>query len=115
MLIESAAPNNNTSISNVLNFYNGAANPAFQDANGNIQFSDYFLQDAAFMRCENIVVGYSLPNNFIKNTNMRLYASVNNPFIITNYDGQDPEQFGGIDGAFYPRPTAYTFGVNLDF
>ena len=112
---ESAAPNNNTSISNVLNFYNGAANPAFQDANGNIQFSDYFLQDAAFMRCENIVVGYSLPNNFIKNTNMRLYASVNNPFIITNYDGQDPEQFGGIDGAFYPRPTAYTFGVNLDF
>lgn len=112
---ESAAPNNNTSISNVLNFYNGAANPVFQDANGNIQFSDYFLQDAAFMRCENIVVGYSLPNNFIKNTNMRLYASVNNPFIITNYDGQDPEQFGGIDGAFYPRPTAYTFGVNLDF
>ncbi len=112
---ESAAPNNNTSISNVLNFYNGAANPAFQDANGNIQFSDYFLKDAAFMRCENIVVGYNFPNNFIKNTNMRLYASVNNPFIITNYDGQDPEQFGGIDGAFYPRPTAYTFGVNLDF
>ncbi len=112
---ESAEPNNNTSISNVLNFYNGAANPVFENANGNIQFSDYFLKDAAFMRCENIVVGYSLPNNFIKNTNMRFYASVNNPFIITNYDGQDPEQFGGIDGAFYPRPTAYTFGVNLDF
>ncbi|WP_452225092.1 SusC/RagA family TonB-linked outer membrane protein [Lacinutrix chionoecetis] len=113
--IQSAAPNNNTSITNVLNFYNGAANPVFDDANGNIQFSDYFLKNASFMRCENIVLGYSLPQNFIKNTNMRLYASVNNPFIITEYDGQDPENFGGIDGAFYPRPQAYTFGVNIDF
>ncbi len=112
---ESAAPNNNTSITNVLNFYNGSANPAFQDAIGNIQFSDHFLKDASFMRCENIVLGYNLPQNFIKDTNMRLYASVNNPFIISNYNGQDPEQFGGIDGAFYPRPTAYTFGVNIDF
>lgn len=113
--LESAEPNNNTSISNVLNFYNGAANPVFENPNGNIQFSDYFLEDAAFMRCENIVIGYNMPTNFIKNTSMRLYAAVNNPFIITNYDGQDPEQFGGIDGAFYPRPTSYTFGINLDF
>ncbi|WP_044402133.1 SusC/RagA family TonB-linked outer membrane protein [Lacinutrix sp. Hel_I_90] len=113
--IESAAPTNNTSSTNVLNFYNGAANPVFDDANGNIQFSDYFLRNASFMRCENIVLGYRLPQNFIPNTNMRLYASVNNPFIITEYEGQDPENFGGIDGAFYPRPQAYTFGVNIDF
>ena len=113
--IDSAAPNNNTSITNVLNFYNGAANPVFNDANGNIQFSDHFLKNASFMRCENIVLGYNLPQNFVKNTSMRFYASVNNPFIITKYDGQDPENFGGIDGAFYPRPQAYTFGVNIDF
>ena len=112
---ESAAPNNNTSISNVLNFYNGAANPAFQDAIGNIQFSDYFLKNASFMRCENIVLGYNFSENFIPNTNMRVYAAVNNPFIITDYDGQDPENFGGIDSNFYPRPTAYTFGLNIDF
>jgi len=112
---DSAAPNNNTSITNVLNFYNGAANPVFNDANGNIQFSDYFLKNASFLRCENIVLGYNLPQNFIKNINMRLYTSVNNPFIITEYDGQDPENFGGIDGAFYPRPQAYTFGVTIDF
>ena len=112
---DSAAPNNNTSITNVLNFYNGAANPVFNDANGNIQFSDYFLKNASFLRCENIVLGYNLPQDFIKNTSMRLYASVNNPFIITEYDGQDPENFGGIDGAFYPRPQAYTFGVTIDF
>ena len=113
--VQSAAPNNNTSITNVLNFYNGAANPVFDDVNGNIQFSDYFLKNASFMRCENIVLGYNLPQNFIKNTNMRLYASVNNPFIVTEYDGQDPENFGGIDGSFYPRPQAYTLGVNIDF
>ncbi|MDC1324587.1 SusC/RagA family TonB-linked outer membrane protein [Flavobacteriaceae bacterium] len=112
---DSAAPNNNTSITNVLNFYNGAANPVFNDVNGNIQFSDYFLKNASFLRCENIVLGYNLPQNFIKNINMRLYTSVNNPFIITEYDGQDPENFGGIDGAFYPRPQAYTFGVTIDF
>jgi len=112
---ESAAPNNNTSISNVLNFYNGAANPVFQDAIGNIQFSDYFLKNASFMRCENIVLGYNFSENLIPNTNMRVYAAVNNPFIITDYDGQDPENFGGIDSNFYPRPTAYTFGINIDF
>ncbi|WAC01369.1 SusC/RagA family TonB-linked outer membrane protein [Lacinutrix neustonica] len=90
--IDSATPNNNVSITNVLNFYNGAANPVFDDANGNIQFSDYFLKNASFMRCENIVLGYSLPQNFIPNTNMRLYASVNNAFIITEYEGQDPRE-----------------------
>lgn len=112
---ESAAPNNNTSISNVLNFYDGAANPVFQDAIGNIQFSDYFLKDASFMRCENIVLGYNFSENFIPNTSMRIYAVVNNPFIVTDYDGQDPENFGGIDSNFYPRPTAYTLGLNIDF
>jgi iron complex outermembrane receptor protein len=112
---ESAAPNNNTSISNVLNFYNGAANPIFQDAIGNIQFSDYFLKNASFMRCENIVLGYNFPEKTIQNYNIRIYASVNNPFIISEYNGQDPENFGGIDSNFYPRPTAYTFGLNIDF
>jgi len=112
---ESATPGNNSSITNVLNFYDGAANPVFEDVTGNKQFSDYYLEDAAFMRCENIVLGYRFKENFIKNTNMRIYAALNNPFIITNYSGQDPENFGGIDRTFYPRPRSITFGVNLDF
>ncbi|MBD3862743.1 SusC/RagA family TonB-linked outer membrane protein [Olleya marilimosa] len=111
----SAEPNNNTSITNVLNFYDGAANPVFDEVIGNTQFSDYFLQDASFLRCQNIVVGYNFDSNFIKNTSMRIYGSVNNPFIITNYEGQDPENNGGIDGAFYPRPTTISMGVNIDF
>ncbi len=112
--IESALPANNNSITNVLNFYDGAANPAFSNVMGNIQFSDYFLEDATFLRCDNISLGHRF-DNMIKKGTIRLYAAVTNPFLITDYSGQDPENFGGIDGNFYPRPTVYTFGVNLDF
>ncbi len=111
---DSALPANNTSISNVLNFYDGAANPVFSNVIGNIQFSDYFLEDATFLRCDNIALGHRF-NKLLKKGTVRLYASVTNPFIVTDYSGQDPENFGGIDGNFYPRPTAYTFGINLDF
>ncbi|OBX26754.1 iron complex outermembrane receptor protein [Gelidibacter algens] len=112
--IESALPANNTSISNVLNFYDGAANPVFDNVRGNVQFSDYYLKDATFLRCDNIAIGYNF-KNIIKDASLRLSGAVSNPFLITDYEGQDPENFGGIDGNFYPRPTVYTFGINLDF
>lgn len=112
--LEAALPNNNTSISNVLNFYDGAANPVFENVRGNIQFSDYYLKDATFLRVDNIALGYRFENIF-KEASLRLSGSVSNPFLITKYKGQDPENFGGIDGKFYPRPTVYTFGINLDF
>ena len=112
--IDKAIPTNSNSLSNVLNFYNGAADSQFVNYNGNATFSDYFLEDATFVRCENIVLGYTFPK-FIKSTSLRLYGAVNNPFIITKYSGQDPESFGGIDNNFYPRPVSYTFGLTLDF
>jgi len=112
--VESALPANNTSISNVLDFYNGAANPVIDNVRGNIQFSDYYLSDATFLRCDNLALGHRF-ENMIKNGSLRIYGAVSNPFLITDYDGQDPENFGGIDGNFYPRPTVYTLGINLDF
>lgn len=112
--VENALPNNNTSLSNVLNFYSGAADPTFYEAIGNTIYSDYYLEDASFLRCDNIVLGHRF-DNIIKDVNLRFYGSVTNPFIVTDYSGQDPENFGGIDGNFYPRPTVYTFGINLDF
>ncbi len=112
--IESALPTNNTSITNVLNFYDGAANPVFNNVIGNVQFSDYFLEDASFLRCDNIALGHRF-NNIIKDGSVRFYGAVTNPFLITDYSGQDPENFGGIDGNFYPRPTIYTLGINFDF
>lgn len=111
---ERALPNNTNSLNNVLNFYNGAADPAFQTVQGNVPLSDYFLEDAGFLRCDNITLGYRF-SKLMKSASLRVYATVNNAFIITDYSGQDPENFGGIDNNFYPRPRIWSFGVNLDF
>ena len=82
-------PINNNSLSNVLNFYEGAADSNFQNIQGNIPFSDYFLEDASFIRCENVVIGYKF-NKIYKNSNLRIYGAVNNLFVLTKYGGQDP-------------------------
>ncbi len=111
---EAALPNNNQSLSNTLDFFSGAANINFPNNNGNAAFSDYFLENAAFLRCESISLGYTI-TRILKDANLKLYAAVNNAFIITDYSGQDPENFNAIDNNFYPRPRVYTFGMNLDF
>jgi len=114
---DSAIASSQNNLTNVLNFYDGSANPIFGDVgvvNGNGQFSDYYLEDASFLRCDNIALGHRF-DNMIKNGSVRFYAAVTNPFLITDYSGQDPENFEGIDRNFYPRPTVYTVGVNLDF
>ncbi|NDI99523.1 SusC/RagA family TonB-linked outer membrane protein [Flavobacterium sp. LaA7.5] len=112
--VNRALPNNTNSLSNVLDFYSGAADPRFETINGNIPFSDYYLESAAFLRCDNITLGYRF-DKIMKSASLRVYATVNNAFLITDYSGQDPENFGAIDNNFYPRPRIYSFGVNLDF
>lgn len=107
-------PNNTNSLNNVLDFYEGAADPRFETINGNIPLSDYYLENAAFLRCDNITLGYRF-SKFVKSASLRIYATVNNAFIITDYSGQDPENFNAIDTNFYPRPRTYSFGLNLDF
>ncbi|MEN4760599.1 SusC/RagA family TonB-linked outer membrane protein [Chryseobacterium sp. C39-AII1] len=112
---EASNPVNSNSLYNVLNFYDGAADPRFASKTDVEGLSDYNLHDATFLRCENITLGYKFDKLF-KGTTLRVYGSVNNAFIITNnYVGQDPENFNSIDANFYPRPRVYTFGVNLDF
>lgn len=103
-----------TGVFNVLNFYDGTSNPLFQNFNGNATFSDYLLEDATFLRCDNITLGYKFIK-FVKNSSLKVYGSVNNAFIVTKYSGQDPENFNSIDNNFYPRPRTFTFGVSLDF
>lgn len=83
------------------------------------QYSDYFLEDADFLRIDNITLGY----NFTKllkpllgfDINARAYASVQNAFVITDYSGLDPEVNGGIDNDVYPRPRTFLFGLNVKF
>jgi iron complex outermembrane receptor protein len=80
----------------------------------NQYFSDYYVQNASFFRMDNINVGYDAGEVF-KNARLRITANVQNAFVITNYDGLDPEINGGIDNLIYPRPRIYAVGFNLDF
>ncbi|CAM2910376.1 iron complex outermembrane recepter protein [Flavobacterium succinicans] len=103
-----------SALNNVLNFYDGSADPLYQNFNGNDTFSDYLLEDATFLRLDNVTLGYKF-NKFVRSSSLRVYGSVNNVFVLTKYSGQDPENFNAIDNNFYPRPRTYTFGVSLDF
>lgn len=81
----------------------------------NTYYSDYWLQNAGFVRCDNITLGYTFNNLFSDKLRLRLYGAVQNPFVITKYKGLDPEVFGGIDNNVYPRPVTCTFGLVATF
>ena len=82
---------------------------------GNAEYSitDRFLENASFLRCDNITLGYSFSKNKISG---RAYCTVSNPFVITGYSGLDPEVgMGGIDNSIYPRSMTTVLGINLQF
>lgn len=78
-------------------------------------FSDHFVQNASFLRFDHITVGYNFADlgNAIKS--LRVYAVAQNPFVISQYPGLDPEVFSGIDGNIYPRSRTFVLGVNANF
>lgn len=77
--------------------------------------SDYYVQNASFVRCDNITFGYSFKKLFHVISSGRISATVQNPFVITKYKGLDPEVYGGIDGNIYPRPIMTVVGLTLNF
>lgn len=82
----------------------------------NVQYySDYYVQDASFLRMDNVTAGYTFKNVFSEGSTLRLTGAVQNVFVITGYNGIDPEISGGIDNNFYPRPRIYTLGLNVNF
>ncbi|WP_291094905.1 SusC/RagA family TonB-linked outer membrane protein [Empedobacter sp. UBA6745] len=106
-----ATGNGQNYLSNVhTDFYNAG----FVEITDSNLMSDYYVQDASFFRIDNITVGYNL-NQAIKGLDVRLYGAVQNVAVFTNYDGLDPEMFGGIDNNFYPRPRTFVFGLNVKF
>lgn len=76
--------------------------------------SDYFIEDASFIKMDNITLGYNFNKIFKSSIAGRLAFSVQNVFVITNYTGLDPEGWG-IDNNIWPRPRIYTLGLNLTF
>lgn len=77
--------------------------------------SDYFVRNASFVRCDNITLGYTWPSLLKNQLRLRLYGAVQNPFVITKYNGLDPEIFSGVDKEIYPRPLTVSFGVVASF
>ena len=98
--------------------------PRVTETNINWQFSDLYIHDGDFLRINNITIGYDFSKliNWKYISQCRLYASVQNAFTFTKYNGMDPEigygtssWVSGIDLGYYPRPRTYLFGVNLKF
>ena len=83
--------------------------------------SDFHVKDGSYFRVRNIMLGYTtklLKNYYIES--LRVYASVNNLFTFTKYEGYDPEIGGGVmstgvDSGVYPHPRTVSFGINVTF
>lgn len=78
-------------------------------------YSDYFVKDASFIKLDNVTVGYTFDKSIIKSASLRFTLGVQNVFVLTKYNGIDPEKFNGIDNNVYPRARTFLFGVNANF
>lgn len=92
-------------------------------------YSDFYIEDGSFLKLDNMVLGYTFnTGNWKMIDKLRVYASANNIFTLTNYNGIDPELnfdggdkdngevYFGIDQYnIYPKTRTFTLGVNLTF
>ena len=86
----------------------------FGDPNANLRRSDFFYESAAYLRCSNLQLGYTLPLSEYKDVNgrirnVRVYIGFSNLFTITKYSGLDPES------DIYPMPRTFFMGLNARF
>lgn len=77
-------------------------------------FSDYYVENASFLRMDNLQVGYNF-GKIGKNVSLRLSAIAQNLFVITKYTGIDPEIYSGIDNNIYPKTRIFSLGASVDF
>jgi TonB-linked SusC/RagA family outer membrane protein len=99
----------------------------YGDPNQNARTSDYFIEDGSFLKLKNVQIAYYInPAKWMKQqvNQIKLYAGVSNLFILTRYDGPDPENStstgagliaGGYDGGIYPSTRTFNFGFNIIF
>jgi TonB-linked SusC/RagA family outer membrane protein len=75
---------------------------------------DLFLQDAWFIRLQNISLGYTIPKKWLKGiSSFTVHIDADNLFMITPYTGVDPETDSYT--AAYPNVKTFTFGLNVKF
>ncbi|MDI9256500.1 SusC/RagA family TonB-linked outer membrane protein [Flavobacterium sedimenticola] len=87
----------------------------FTNVNGENVISDIYIENGSFLRMDNITVGYTFPKWLDGKASLRLFTGVQNAFIITDYDGLDPEINNGRDDTIYPRQRQFLFGANVKF
>ena len=87
----------------------------FEDNGTSRYLSDYYIKDASFIKLDNITFGYTFDKKVLKTASVRFTAGVQNVFVLTKYNGLDPEKFNGIDNNVYPRARTFLFGVNANF
>lgn len=92
-----------------------------------MQLTDYAVEDASFLRLNNLTIGYTLPKAWTRKCylqNVRVYFTGYNLFVITKYSGSDPEvdtsskrnlMTPGIDYAAYPKSRLFLAGINVTF
>ncbi|WP_109694261.1 SusC/RagA family TonB-linked outer membrane protein [Chitinophaga deserti] len=95
-----------------------------EDRNENLRVSDYFLEDASFLRLRNLQLGYTLPQELTKKAHvdrLRIYAGAFNLLTFTKYTGFDPDLSNtgifsrGVDRGYYPMSRSFVVGVNVGF
>jgi len=88
----------------------------------NSNFSDFYVEDASYLRIQNVQLGYTANESLTSRLGMdslRMYLSVNNLFTFTNYYGFDPSASSGspigagIDKGFYPVSRSFLLGLNI--
>lgn len=109
-----AALRRQTDLSNVSSDYLNTGF-TFEDNGTQRYLSNYYVKDASFIKLDNVTLGYTLDKSLLKDVSLRFSAGVQNVFVLTKYDGLDPEKFNGIDGNVYPRARTFLFGVNASF
>lgn len=78
--------------------------------------SSYYIQDASFMKVDNVSLGYNFTHLLNHQQTGRIHFTVQNPLVVTNYSGLDPEfTNNGIDNNIYPHPRVFILGLNLNF
>lgn len=100
-----------------------------ESINNSAPVSTRYLKDGSFLRLNNLTVGYNFsPKTFGIDrwiTALRLSVTGQNLFVITDYDGYDPEvnidrtingvSSFGIDYLSYPKARSFVFGLNVGF
>ncbi|MEE9166679.1 MAG: TonB-dependent receptor [Candidatus Neomarinimicrobiota bacterium] len=110
-----------SNVDNNINLFAGSVDDveAGLDYQAAVAYSDRFIEDGSFIRLQNVTIGYTLSTESFRK--LRLYLSADNLFILTDYEGFDPEVNTytglalGVDYTNYPKARTFTLGLNVGF